>query len=496
MKILTYALAACAAVTMFTSCSSDEPAVAANGDGTVTFKVQLPQELASRAISDGTKARNLWVVAYDTQTGRHVDEFNASFQGTNMETTVTLQLMNGRDYNIMFWAFNSASTSKDAADKATIPYYYDVENGTITVNYDKLKTNDDNMDVFYNHRFLHVTANAIDFNITLRRPLAQVNIGTDDLNSKAVQNEFGSTATGGAYTPGLNNLTTVLKTTAPNALDVRTGLPVANSSVAVTMTAAPNAVMENGIAQPFPCQDPTNKEFWTGYDGSLQYLGMYYLLADSSQVLLPNMTIEFQNAGATIPDATIEIPNVPVQYNWMTNIYGSLLTSKVNVAVTKAPAYYGANNIATWDGTYKKPTNNWTKTVAGVTYGNVISGDTIFVYTPDVLAYVIKYVNTTDNFGEIAWNNTSFPRTMTGKIIKLMNNMDFQYKPFVKFGTPEHVFNGTFDYNGKYLYNLAVIPNPWYLFASLGQEAQIMNGEENLMQKAEADQGRVHNATK
>ena len=88
------------------SCSTekfDEP----TGDGNVTFTVQLPGGLQSRALGDGTTATKLYVAAYEAGTTAPLAVANGAQSIADMSSlkaTVSLQLVTGKTYDLVFWA--------------------------------------------------------------------------------------------------------------------------------------------------------------------------------------------------------------------------------------------------------------------------------------------------------------------------------------------------------------------------------------------------------
>ena len=100
-------LAVAAVAMLATSCSKDETANAyPEGDTKVSFTVVAP-ELQTRTIGDGTTATTLEYAVYDAN-WNHI----AYLDGTttiNLQTTVDLELIDGKTYNLIFWAENAAS---------------------------------------------------------------------------------------------------------------------------------------------------------------------------------------------------------------------------------------------------------------------------------------------------------------------------------------------------------------------------------------------------
>jgi hypothetical protein len=154
--------------------SSCQKEVGFGTEATVSFEIGTP-EIATRAYSDGTTATVLQYAVYDAE-GNELQGFTKSVANQNAETiniskTVNLQLTTGNTYSVIFWA---------AAENA--PYTVDFANKTMTVDYSTAVSNDENRDAFYKFHEFTVTGAQTEI-IELRRPFAQLNIGTGDLEA-------------------------------------------------------------------------------------------------------------------------------------------------------------------------------------------------------------------------------------------------------------------------------------------------------------------------
>ena len=278
-----------AAAVLATSCAKELQDVATS-DATVTFAVGTP-EIATRAYSDGATATVLQYAVYDAA-GNELEKLtvrDAKIQGS---TTVKLQLTTGNTYSVIFWA---------AAPKA--PYTVDFEHKTMTVDYTAAVSNDEARDAFFKKHTFTVTGAQTE-TIELRRPFAQLNIGTADY----------AASTSAGYTPVKSAVTVK---SIYNTLNLWDGEVSGEAEVTYDYAAIPSG-------ETFPV---------TGYE----YLAMNYLLVAADKALVD---IEF---GYTETDAdaakTRTVGSVPVQRNYRTNIYGNLLTSDVDINVEIKPDY-------------------------------------------------------------------------------------------------------------------------------------------------------------
>ena len=165
-----YALAATAMLGL-SACSSEEPVLqGANGEGNVTFTLQLPEVIGSRAYSDGLSATKLSYYVYDEDnSSANIEALNGTATFTNRETTVTLNLVSGKSYSIVFLATVNGQTH----------YTYTASTKDLAVTYGSA-AQDETRDAFYVYEPTFKVTGAISKTVTLKRPFAQVNVGTTD----------------------------------------------------------------------------------------------------------------------------------------------------------------------------------------------------------------------------------------------------------------------------------------------------------------------------
>ena len=312
LKKFVYTLAAAAMTFGFAACSSDEPLAGAAGqDGLVTFTAQLPAELASRAFGEGENAKKLTVYVYEKDVKTLIETKTADFPADALTTTVELQLVNGKSYDILFWADAYGENGADT------PFSYTASTQTVKVDYTKMASNEDKGDAFFFAEKGLAVNGAINKTVTLTRPFAQINFGTDDLNAASVKNAFGITA---------DNTFGKLKSELAFTAEMPDQLNLFDGKVKTTAGAAATA---------FAAVAPTEEDtfpYGTGYD----YLSMSYVLVGADRDVVD---LKYTVLNGTTEYNTLNITAVPVQRNYRTNIYGSLLTSKVNFNVVINPGF-------------------------------------------------------------------------------------------------------------------------------------------------------------
>ena len=369
MKKILFSLMA--AIMIFaTSCENDLELGATGKTSVVSFSVESP-EMASRAYSDGLSATKLQYAVYEgEQILPALTELNARIEG---KTTVNLQLTTGNTYTVIFWA---------AAPDA--PYSVDFASKTMTVDYSagNKASNAENRDAFYAKKTFTVTGSQTE-TIELRRPFAQLNIGTADYvdaKKAGYEPKYSGVKVKNVYT----------------TLDLWEGKVDGATEVMFDYAAIP-------VGEEFPV---------SGYD----YMSMNYLLVASTKALVD---IEF---GYTETDASAAmtriVGSVPVQRNYRTNIFGQLLTSDVAVNVVIDPIYEEpAHAVTIWDGkTVENPTITETEVlVANAAQwiglkGKSIKGKTIKLTADlDFGGYDVKglgFTGTFDAQGHIMQNMT------------------------------------------------------------------------------------------
>ena len=297
------------------SCSDEQFAGdLTGGETTVTFNAQLPAGLQTRLAGDGKTANTLSYAVYEhgTTTPVITSEDEVTFE--NRQATLSLKLAKGKTYDFLFWA---DAYGKNDAEKN--PYTVNFDTQTLTVNYKNALSNDESRDAFFGTATVEVKS-AVNENIVLKRPFAQLNIGTNDMEEAR---------TAGINTGDLQSSVTVLGIF--SSMNLMTGIPDPNTSTEVNFgfSAIP-------------------KEKFTVGDNEYAYLALNYLLV-SDQKGLVNCEFTYTD-GATTETRTID--NVPVQRNYRTNIFGSLLTGSVDLGITIEPDFntpdFGV--AAPWDG--------------------------------------------------------------------------------------------------------------------------------------------------
>lgn len=296
-----------AAALLLASCAQNELAPVANGDeANVTVNLNLPKSITSRVYSDGNTATHLQYALYDVTYGAptKLDKYTITNDEIHISKQINFTLVNGHTYRFVFWA---------SSPNADGPYTVDFgdNDATFTIDYanqtDFFKANLEDLDAFFVCEDVAVKGD-VQKTFELHRPFAQLNIGTNDYADAAAvgyKPDFSYVQVNQAYT----------------TLDLMTG-EVENP---VTMTYNWNIVDKT---QDFPV------------DGH-EYMAMAYVLTGADEANLTNVVFSYRQEGVDEPEGnTRTFGSVPLQRNYRTNIYGSILTSDVDVNIVIEPDYY------------------------------------------------------------------------------------------------------------------------------------------------------------
>lgn len=376
----------------------------AYGDGSTADPndpgVYYPDEAAGEfpQISDGSKAHRLIYAVYDNEYNL-LDQYGVQeatnelgFGQTSMDVTtfptekISLRLMRGQTYHIAFWAQNADCKAYDTKDLESVK-----------VNYAQAKNNDELRDAFCATETFTVSADE-ERTVILRRPLAQINVGTAGYDYEAaVAGDFPNYLYSKIEVKGVATEMDVVRNTVKNE----------NLSTATFGYARIPAYINYGEDDSeldgfFPtAQIPTpdtdyakyQEQFlrvklyandgYLGYKGwadtnaggtepdteTFKYLSMCYVLVpavtnntDAYASVLESVDVyvasndqgtDALHIGTDSSNPTVI--NVPAKRNWRTNIFGkNLLTDNHEVKVHVNPLYDGEYN-------YDDNTGNWTE---------------------------------------------------------------------------------------------------------------------------------------
>ena len=418
-KNLIFGLFATAMLLLTTACQKENDLVNGN-EVMVNFEVSAPV-IATRAdYSDGTTATKLQYAVYNSSEvflkdmfdGKGVDE-----KDFTLKTNVSMRLALGNEYYVLFWA-----------EAPNAPYDVNFAEKKLTVNYpdDKTFSNDENRDAFYCWK--KVTDEELrkaSVKIEMRRPFAQLNIGTGDTEEAAAS--------------GVTAKTTAVKVKAYKEMNFSTS----------EVSGLQDVVFDYADV-------PTDEKFPVdGYD----YLAMNYLLVRADKEVINEVVFQYTGAENNKIE-TRTFTSIPVRRNYRTNIYGNLLTQAVDFNVEIKPEYLGAENVEAWDGsTVTKPAYETTT-------------QTYSVETGAELAWLAALVNGTLP-ADVRSEEFASADNLKGVTIKLEKDVELAGREWTPIGAGDHKFEGIFDGNGFAINNLVVTGYN----SSVGLFGNTQNGE-------------------
>ena len=354
MKKILLFVSALAGLFLAASCQQEnlEPVA---GNGQVTFTVEAPAVMQTKAIANGMNVNELiyevWITSAADPTNLVGKE--RLFQGKETmfhedgknKAKVTLDLVNDQHYTVLFWA-QVKEEGKPAAyitEKLTEVKY--------AKGVDQYLANDESLAAFY---AVNTVNDGVPGSSTvyLKRPFAQVNLCT--FNKRDVTNTVDHP---GDYNVAIVNSKMTLKKV-PTQFNVATSEATEPADFSFVYNVVPSG------------EDKTIEVNSTKY----YYAGMNYVFAGDNLELTYDIQTSL-NGSTNYAVVNNVIAEVPVKENYRTNIIGNLLTSKT---------YYEIFVDAAFDD------NNY----AGDKYG-VIDGK-VYVKVADVTEFNETFANGTD----------------------------------------------------------------------------------------------------
>lgn len=401
------------------SCASED--VPSTSDNGVTFTIQLPRTIQTRGAFgdskdegasgvDNVKLNNLQWTVFEVSTNDNGEDVltkvfsdgRVAFASSQTEEKVTLNLGRGKKYQVAFYADDSTNT------------FVSYEDGEIEVTYSDGVSNTAGEDAFIGNSQPFTVSGAYGETITLTRPFAQLNWGSDDLGEQAVAQLVKTASAKVSVSAGLYTRMTVI--------GKKVSSPVAEN----TIYSFGDVALNNLPSQTMPL--PNTIENYQNY----KLIAMNYLLTGDGVIDCELSFNESEEADVLSP---VEVTGAPVQINHRTNIYGSLLTAPAafNIIVNYgfiAPANnVEIKNVPVWNGTETPVTpvgNLWNAT------------------TPEELAYILKHITQSDYY-------------KAGTTIEVNSDMDFSGNDWTPIRLRANLDTGytlTFDFKGHTLSGL------------------------------------------
>ena len=347
MKKILYSVAAMALAFFSASCQQENLEPVAGGT-TVTYTVNVPDAIATKADDGVTK------LIYEVYRAAEVADLSKDpiYKGeatlTSGTASLELEFVKNQKFTVLFWAQNPDVTAYGTEDLRAV---------TLTTS---LTANDADLAVFAGSDDVEDCVSKADGNVSLVRPVSQINIATSPeslkVGTETSYTEVVLKKSSATVKKGLYKVYNVADKTVSEASDFE-----------YTSTAVPAGPITVGT-----------KEY--------TYVAMNYVgfAPETGATVDVDFTIVTSEG-----DIEHSVSSVPVKANYKTNIIGNLITATDNYQVTLGTWATEETNVEIWDG----------KTIS----------------TPDFDATTQTW--TIDNGAELAWFahavNRDLPSTVT-----------------------------------------------------------------------------------
>ena len=286
MKRLIYLLLAMPL--FFTSCSKDEEMVSEESVQ-VSFSTELPKRIGTRASTTDLNVNKVVCAVFED--GEEIGTLREVITIQEGEDIVFApRLIKGRTYDVVFWAMKDNN--------------YDVADMTAITRISGTTATENDFDAFTESVEIEVSGSKSE-TVTLKRPLAQLNLGvtSEDWNAVASVETFGMTPT-----------KMVIKLTGKDTFNALAGA-ITGEEKELTYTL-----------------DVSGEDLVAG-ENTYKSIAMCYIYPDAGQENIDiTYTIYDQNNEAIREDVTIQ--NIPLENNYRTNVVGGLLTGTITYTIT------------------------------------------------------------------------------------------------------------------------------------------------------------------
>lgn len=299
MKRLIYLLLAMPL--FFTSCSKDEEMVSEESVQ-VSFSTELPKRIGTRASTTDLNVNKVVCAVFED--GEEIGTLREVITIQEGEDIVFApRLIKGRTYDVVFWAMKDNN--------------YDVDDMTAITRASGATAAESDFDAFTESVEVEVTGSKSE-TVTLKRPLAQLNLGVtlDDWNAVASEETFGMKPT-----------KMIITLTGKDTFNALTGATTGEDKE-VTYTL-----------------DVSGEDLVAG-DETYKSIAMCYVYPDAGQENIDiTYTIYDQDNDVIREDVTIQ--NIPLENNYRTNVVGGLLTGTITYTITFEKDFNTTENNAT-----------------------------------------------------------------------------------------------------------------------------------------------------
>ena len=285
----------------YTSCSKDEEMVSEESVQ-VSFSTELPKRIGTRASTTDLNVNKVVCAVFED--GEEIGTLREVITIQEGEDIVFApRLIKGRTYDVVFWAMKDKN--------------YNVNDMTAITRASETTAAESDFDAFTESVEVEVTGSKSE-TVTLKRPLAQLNLGVtlDDWNAVASEETFGMKPT-----------KMIITLTGKDTFNALTGATTGEDKE-VTYTL-----------------DVSGEDLVAG-DETYKSIAMCYVYPDAGQENIDiTYTIYDQDNDVIREDVTIQ--NIPLENNYRTNVVGGLLTGTITYTITFEKDFNTTENNAT-----------------------------------------------------------------------------------------------------------------------------------------------------
>lgn len=324
MKKTFYSLIGVMALLATASCSNEEQETLLEDSAVVAFSVALENQMDTRAISDGQKIDQLIYAVFNEDgskvlSSKKVVAVSDLVNGEWIEMTLPM----GHTYKVVFWAQNSSCEAYEVSDDMTV-----------TVDYNGFN-NDENRDAFFAATLPFEVKRTMAKEIVLRRPFAQVNVGT-----YASELEY-------AKELGIN-----ITKSSTRINDVANRINLVDGSVEGTVDVEFEAAALPAEKLSVDLNNDNEKELY-------EYVSMCYVLAGENSKHKMEFVFSDDEGKSIVVSEGLDM--VPLFRNWRTNILGWIFTGHADLKIKVDTEYDDDFNVVTSNkGVYYNVSENTT----------------------------------------------------------------------------------------------------------------------------------------
>ena len=291
------------------------------GESTVSFSVEIPDEVVTKAdISDGTAVNQLIYEVYVGSEMKLEGAVDIETAGSR-KFVLELNLVTGLKYDLLFWAQTKGTDFYDVSDLRRVrAHYYN----------DRKFANEEKRDAFCGARIgFEATGIATSETIKLHRPFAQINFGSSPRDWESAK-EF-------VKHNGLRSSVTIKDV--PVHFSVLTGdictenvWPI-YEDITFDYSLCPASEDKDG-------KNDFDKEYIRYNDTNYAWIAMNYIFGSKNEGVLSNVKAYFIHDENDENTALAkEVINVPFKQNYRTNILGEIFTGGNKFTVVIEPGF-------------------------------------------------------------------------------------------------------------------------------------------------------------